>query len=238
MFLLIYIPCFCRHRYRKRSDKRTWRQRVQRQDHHWNAVMPRLVDAYIGWRYAPPTPSTPPTPGSPNDGVVAPLPEDPHVSCPSTQGSRCASPTAPQGDASTGSPAPACSSTSPNMPSASTGATGECRSRQRRSGTPLHNVLLSDTEPKTSQTFSFDIDIFDIFSTSSQASVSSDSALSIAEALVSNGYLGSTPVMPSLAISLHTLELLRRIRLFKASFSLEAFAKLVCYYYSVGSMIS
>lgn len=63
--------------------------------------------------------------------------------------------------------------------------------------------------------------------------MASDTALSVAEALVVNGYLGTTPVTPAVAISLKTLELLRRIRLVKASFSLEAFAKLVCYYYSV-----
>ncbi|KAH9850690.1 hypothetical protein C2E23DRAFT_734479 [Lenzites betulinus] len=159
---LIYISRRCRHRYRKQSDKRTWRQRVQRQDHHWNIVMPRLVDAFVGWRY-PSTPTKPPTAASQHDGIATP----------------------------------------------------------------------SYTTPNASPTFSFDIDVFDIFSTSPQASVSSDSALSVAEALVANGYLGTTPVTPSLAISLQTLELLRRIRLFKASFSLEAFAKLVCYYYSI-----
>ncbi|KAH9855188.1 hypothetical protein C2E23DRAFT_724520 [Lenzites betulinus] len=195
--------------------------------------MPRLVDAYIGWRYTPSTSSKPPAHGSLHDDVSAPPQEDPRLSGPSTQGSRCSSPAGPQGDASTGSPAPASPSNPLNAPPASTGVTGECRRLQHRSGTPLHYTLPSDTAPNTSQTFSFDIDVFDILSTSSQASISSDSALSVAEALVSNGYLGSTPVTPSLAISLHTLELLRRIRLFKASFSLEAFAKLVCYYYSV-----
>ncbi|KAH9853147.1 hypothetical protein C2E23DRAFT_729387, partial [Lenzites betulinus] len=78
-----------------------------------------------------------------------------------------------------------------------------------------------------------EIDVYDIFSLSATASVASDTALSVAEALVVNGYLGTTPVTPAVAISLKTLELLRRIRLVKASFSLEAFAKLVCYYYSV-----
>ena len=53
------------------------------------------------------------------------------------------------------------------------------------------------------------------------------------EALVKNGYLGNTPMTPSLAISLKTLELFRRIRLRKSSFSAEAYAKVLCDLYSV-----
>ncbi|OSD03883.1 hypothetical protein PYCCODRAFT_1424523, partial [Trametes coccinea BRFM310] len=54
-----------------------------------------------------------------------------------------------------------------------------------------------------------------------------------AEALVLSGYLGTSPLQPSLAISLKTLELFRRLRLFKASFSVEGFTKLLCYYYKM-----
>lgn len=80
----------------------------------------------------------------------------------------------------------------------------------------------------------FDIDILDIYSLRSSATITPTSeSMSTAETLVACGYLGTTPVNPSLAISLKTLELLRRLRLFKASFSIEAFAKLLCYYYKV-----
>ncbi|EIW84255.1 hypothetical protein CONPUDRAFT_49671 [Coniophora puteana RWD-64-598 SS2] len=48
------------------------------------------------------------------------------------------------------------------------------------------------------------------------------------EALVLNGYVGTSPDSPSLAVSISTLELYRRIRLRKASFSVEAFAKVIC----------
>ena len=54
-----------------------------------------------------------------------------------------------------------------------------------------------------------------------------------AEAMAAAGYLPNTPVNPSIAISFQTLELLRCLRLFKASFSTEAFAKLLCHKYMV-----
>lgn len=80
---------------------------------------------------------------------------------------------------------------------------------------------------------SFTIDVYDIFTTVPTASIPLEAADSPAEALVQSGYLGATPIYPSVAISLTTLELLRCIRLYKASFSIEAYAKLVCYYYGV-----
>lgn len=80
----------------------------------------------------------------------------------------------------------------------------------------------------------FDIDVLDIYSLRSSATITPTSeSMSTAAMLVACGYLGTTPVNPSLAISLKTLELLRRLRLFKASFSIEAFAKLLCYCYKV-----
>ena len=54
-----------------------------------------------------------------------------------------------------------------------------------------------------------------------------------AEAMALAGYLPNTPINPSIAISFKTLELLRSLRLFKASLSTEAFTKLVCYKYMV-----
>ena len=55
----------------------------------------------------------------------------------------------------------------------------------------------------------------------------------IAEALVLNGYLGTSPQSPSLAVSLKSLDLYHRIRLRKPSFSCEAFTKVVCDLYAV-----
>jgi hypothetical protein len=61
----------------------------------------------------------------------------------------------------------------------------------------------------------------------------SEDSKSPAVALVDCGYLGTTPTSPTLAISLRTLELYRRIRLCKPSFGIEAFAKVICDLYMV-----
>jgi hypothetical protein len=57
--------------------------------------------------------------------------------------------------------------------------------------------------------------------------------ISTARVIVKQGFLGNSPVSPSAAISLKTLELFRRIRLRKGSFSVEAFAKVICDFYMV-----
>ncbi|KAH9910768.1 uncharacterized protein BXZ73DRAFT_108540 [Epithele typhae] len=54
------------------------------------------------------------------------------------------------------------------------------------------------------------------------------------EALAARGYLATTPSQPELAMSFDTLELFRTIKLFKPSFSTEAFAKMACYKYEMG----
>jgi hypothetical protein len=55
-----------------------------------------------------------------------------------------------------------------------------------------------------------------------------------AVALMNHGLLSNVPLQPSFALSLTTLELYRRLRLQKPSFSVEAFAKVVCDLYMVG----
>lgn len=89
-------------------------------------------------------------------------------------------------------------------------------------------------QPDTTETCT--IGVLDIYSCDSTAVVAIAEGQTLAEALVTAGYLGTTPISPTLAISLKTLELFRCIRLFKASFSTEAFTKLLChqYYVSVG----
>ncbi|KAI0712638.1 hypothetical protein C8Q76DRAFT_769169 [Earliella scabrosa] len=77
-----------------------------------------------------------------------------------------------------------------------------------------------------------EIDVLDIYSTATTA-VIKRSDRSFAEDLVLHGFLGTSPLHPSLAISLKTLELFRCLRIFKPSFSAEAFTKLLCYLYYV-----
>lgn len=135
---------------RKYKDARTWRQRVQNLDANWKQAIPRLVKAYLEWRY----------------GTSKPVDEP------------------------------------------------------------------SDVIPATTT-----MNILDIYTTSTTADISR-STKSLVEDLVLGGYLGTSPLYPSLAISLKTLELFRSLRKFKPSFSVEAFTKLLCYYYYVGGLFN
>ncbi len=78
-----------------------------------------------------------------------------------------------------------------------------------------------------------EIKVLDLFSSERTVIVRRDAETELSRALVRHGYLGVTPVNPSLAISLRTLEHFRLLRLFKPSFSVEAFTKLLCYHYVV-----
>ena len=81
--------------------------------------------------------------------------------------------------------------------------------------------------------YDFSLEVLNIYTLDTSVEIPcSDQELSI-QALVKTGYLGNTPATPSLTISFRTLELLRRIRLRKSSFSVEAFVKVVCDLYSV-----
>ena len=79
-----------------------------------------------------------------------------------------------------------------------------------------------------------EIRVIDIYSLQQMATITVlPTSRSVAESLTTNGYIGNGPERPSLAVSIRTLELFRRIRLRKASFSIEAFAKVVCDLYNV-----
>ena len=58
------------------------------------------------------------------------------------------------------------------------------------------------------------------------------------EALALSRYLGNKPLNSNLAISIRTLELYRRLRLQKPSFSVKAFAKVVYDLYLVSLMMT
>ena len=91
----------------------------------------------------------------------------------------------------------------------------------------------SSTVTPPSGTHDFSLPVLDIYTLDTSITIPcSGEELPIA-ALIKNGYLGNTPVTPSLAISLKTLELFRRIRLRKSSFSVEAFVKVVCDLYAI-----
>lgn len=97
-----------------------------------------------------------------------------------------------------------------------------------------HPDQLNTSLPPHDPTYDFEIEVIDIFSPSATAVISrlADST-SVSVALVNAGYLGTTPLVPSLAVSLKTLQLFHTIRMHRASFSVEAFAKVVCHWNKV-----
>ncbi|KAI0674307.1 hypothetical protein C8Q78DRAFT_1014194 [Trametes maxima] len=60
------------------------------------------------------------------------------------------------------------------------------------------------------------------------ANIQRDAAETAVIAMARQGYLATTPISPTLAITFNTLEHFRLLRLRKPSFSLEAFAKVLC----------
>src|SRR5882724_5437041 len=83
----------------------------------------------------------------------------------------------------------------------------------------------------------FSIDVLDMYSLDKTSHITrTGDSKSPSEALALHGYIGNAPLSPSIAVSIKTLELYRRIQLRKASFSVEAFAKVICDLYSVSAL--
>ena len=80
----------------------------------------------------------------------------------------------------------------------------------------------------------FDISVLDIFTLVRTARIKPSIAVSSgAAALVEAGYIGVSPVNPSTAVAISTLELYRRVRSRKPSFSAEAFSRLTLVVYTI-----
>jgi hypothetical protein len=92
----------------------------------------------------------------------------------------------------------------------------------------------STSPPHGDPSLDFEIVTVDLYSLDSTAYItrSSDSESPVVD-LVLQGFLGNVPLNPSMAVSIKTLELYRRIRMRKPSFSAEAFAKVVCDLYAI-----
>ncbi|KAJ8454198.1 hypothetical protein ONZ51_g13169 [Trametes cubensis] len=65
------------------------------------------------------------------------------------------------------------------------------------------------------------------------ATIQRDAAQTTVIAMAQQGYLAASPISPSLAITFNTLEHFRLLRLRKPSFSIEAFAKVLCDSYAL-----
>lgn len=103
--------------------------------------------------------------------------------------------------------------------------------------TPTESDEDQSDEDLVDEDLSFTLQLVDIYSLGQEVNVNRMAAVSVAGALVSQGFLGNTPLNPSVAISLKTLELYRRLRLRKASFSVEAFTKVICDFYAVSTVL-
>ena len=90
----------------------------------------------------------------------------------------------------------------------------------------------ADTVPVASE-YDLEVECIDFFNPRDIITVPRTSHQLPTEALVRSGFLGATPDKPTIAVSIETLQLFYDIRRFKASYSVEAFTKMICYKYVV-----
>ncbi|KAI0702856.1 hypothetical protein BC835DRAFT_1263436, partial [Cytidiella melzeri] len=84
------------------------------------------------------------------------------------------------------------------------------------------------------ETLEYTVNVLCLFSRETELTVTRlPSSLSPALDLMRHGFLAKTPSRPSVAVSIKTLELLYRLRQRKASYSVEAFTKVLCDYYQM-----
>ncbi|KAK7447347.1 hypothetical protein VKT23_014057 [Stygiomarasmius scandens] len=89
------------------------------------------------------------------------------------------------------------------------------------------------TPAPTAPEYSFTINVLNIYDLAQTTTIQRDEKTPASIALVNAGFLGNAPEQPSVAVSLRTLELLFSIKLHKASFSIEAFARVLCHQYGI-----
>ncbi|KAG6894602.1 hypothetical protein C0992_005460 [Termitomyces sp. T32_za158] len=100
--------------------------------------------------------------------------------------------------------------------------------------TDTNSEVTPDSGLRDNTNYDFMIDIIDIFMLDTQVTIrQAATSKSVAESLVSQGYLGAMPDQPTIALSLWTLDLFLKIKRRKASFSVDAFAKVLCDVYSI-----
>ena len=93
-----------------------------------------------------------------------------------------------------------------------------------------------DVDPD--EDLSYTVDVYDLWTLQTQLTVTrAPDSVSPALDLMAKGYVAKSPRRPSVAVSIRTLQLLYRLRQRKASFSIEAFAKVICDYYNVSLII-
>ncbi|KAI9061959.1 hypothetical protein FKP32DRAFT_1574922 [Trametes sanguinea] len=81
--------------------------------------------------------------------------------------------------------------------------------------------------------YDFEIAVVDLQTLASTARIRRRADQTTVVALAQQGYMATSPISPTLAVSFNTLELFHRLRLRKPSLSVEAFAKVICDYYAI-----
>jgi hypothetical protein len=90
-----------------------------------------------------------------------------------------------------------------------------------------------NSDPEVLVSYDFSITTIDLYTLSTSINVPRTASMTAPEALMFQGYMATSPISPSLAISIKTLELLRVLRMRKASLSVEAYAKVLSDLYGV-----
>ena len=83
--------------------------------------------------------------------------------------------------------------------------------------------------------YNFSIECVDLYSLMMSIDVPCTSSMTAMEVIMAQGYLAMSLVNPTLAISIKTLELFRKLRCCKASLSVESFVKVLCDLYAVSN---
>lgn len=89
-------------------------------------------------------------------------------------------------------------------------------------------------DPTHDPRYNYEVSVIEIFTMQQRITFSrSETSVSPPIDLAAHGFLAKTAVAPEVAVGFRTLELFHRIRLRKASMSVEAFTKVLCDYYQV-----
>ncbi|KIY46451.1 hypothetical protein FISHEDRAFT_47269 [Fistulina hepatica ATCC 64428] len=170
--------------------------------------MPELVEAYLGWKYpSRPAPSTATTSNTAPEPSVAT--EPPPASA--TESDSAAAPVLP-------------------LESETGGAV-------HRDTPPASSPSVASTpqpdEAPASEQYDFQIDVIDVYTLQTTMHVPRKADVRTVPAIAQLGYLAVSPINPSTCFAFNTLELYRIVRMRKPSFSVEAFAKVICDLYNV-----
>lgn len=180
----------------------------------WGSIVEPLADAFLRYKYG--APIIPEPLSMSTQDIESPKSSAPDPTCPVT--ARTLPDNADQSPPSTSANAAPTTLPSPSSDPPSIAYPG------------------SPAIPTNGQQISYTVQVFCLFTLERSATIlRPPESVSAAVDLMANGYVAKSPAQPTIVVSLKTLELLYRLRRRKASFSIEAFAKLVCDYYQVSN---